>query len=427
MATASRFPSDPGEDDSSDDQMPDYAKNIIVEDHYIKITQQTQNTIKVEEIIWYKNEGTDNYTGKIYTWAPGINEITQFDAVIDEKPIHLRVYPSVNFLVTDLEDNNISVKSNETLEIIFVYSVEYPSVDKFDFSKTFLYNNSNIIIIIDPNNNFKIEGKEGLTLIYEPNTKTYVTEHPQVLSKELGEMITVSFSKTQVQNGGEDSNSKSGFKLNDMLIAIIIISIVIVITIITLVIKFLTHEKSEDTQKLEARGTKPKKPRASAKTRELVSKTTTTRPARSTKKEKGKEKEKQKPERKALIHEKKKILKTTDRIKSDYKDGTISKETFENLKTDYKKKLKTINKKIARIDKDQELDEIDEEEIKHESPELKKLMNKKEKILKAIKKLEEDKEAGVLDEDLFDEMSAAYKKQAIEILQKIDQVREKNS
>jgi len=39
-------------------------------------------------------------------------------------------------------------------------------------------------------------------------------------------------------------------------------------------------------------------------------------------------------------------------------------------------------------------------------------------------KLEDDKEAGIIDDELYEEMTGTYKKQAIEIMQSIDQLRE---
>lgn len=437
--------------DGSGDQMPDYAKSIIVDNHYIKITQESPNSLLVEELIWYKNEGTEDHTGKIYTWAqPGdiLKEISQFDAVIDQTYYYLKVYPSGNFLVSDLKNNNMSIAANESLEIVFVYSLEYPLTDQFTFTKTFLYNNSNVIIIIEPNENFKVDGKEGLKLIYESNTKTYVTEHAVTLSKELSEYITVEFTKKSNAVDEDGGTAKSGDP--SLMNLIYIFAIIIIAIIITI---FVRYQRQKTLAASKASQAPQATPRAIArqKTRkktdhekggrvtggpsEVGKKITKTKPAKSLAKKPGKKQEKkqgkkptEKPpdkSRSRLIQEKKKLLKTIERIKSDHKEGVISKEIFDKLKNEYKQKLKNINKKIERIDKQGELGGSGEIEADVESLELEKLMNKKEKILKAIKKLDEDKEAGVLDKDLYDEMSAAYKKQAIEILKKIDHVREK--
>ncbi|MDP7265879.1 MAG: hypothetical protein QGH39_10025, partial [Candidatus Thermoplasmatota archaeon] len=58
------------------------------------------------------------------------------------------------------------------------------------------------------------------------------------------------------------------------------------------------------------------------------------------------------------------------------------------------------------------------------SKEMKELIDKKEQMLKAISKLEDDREAGILDEELYGEMVGIYKKQTIEILREIDRIKE---
>jgi len=128
--------------------------------------------------------------------------------------------------------------------------------------------------------------------------------------------------------------------------------------------------------------------------------------------------------REELIQNKKKLLKTTNRLKSDYKEGLITKEIYDNLRIEYKQKLKIINKKIEKWDTESGTERGVEIDSKDEAPELKKLMVKKEKILKAINKLEDDKEAGIIDDELYEEMAGTYKKQAIEIMRNIDHLRE---
>jgi hypothetical protein len=229
---------------------------------------------------------------------------------------------------------------------------------------------------------------------------------------------------TNGDNGDDNSGEDSNFSLY------LIFIIIIILIILSIIIRFYFQKKSLAIEKEEQKKIQKEK----RKTEQMKVSERSLKGSPSAKKSKKQELEgegaqklksssKKTSSRKDLIAEKKKILKAQDRIKKDYKEGLITKEMFDNLKNDYKQKLKVVNKKLEKMDK-RTGDDLDQDyEDKEHSPELSKLIARKEKILKAINKLEDDRESGVLDEELYKEMVGTYKKQAIEILEMIDEIK----
>jgi hypothetical protein len=424
-ATFSQHSDDPG--------MPNYAKGIVVDQHYIIIEQDSAHSLVVEEQITYRNTGDENHTGDVFAWSqPGdiLSQIYRFEFEIGSARKSVNPTPAGNFLKTNFSAYNITIKPQETFRLIFIYPLVYDNPEKFYFGTTFLYNTSEVLLIITPQEDYSVEGDENVKLIYQSEAKKYATEHANTLSMVLGESILITFSeKIDVNGNGDDT--KNGDDESNMTLYLILIIIVILI-VLTMIIRFYFHKKSLEIEREEQEKLQKKEP--TAKQIKGVEKPTRKSPPAtkrikhnsesSERPKKSKSASQEKSKRQDLISEKKKILKTQERMKRDYKDGLITKEMFENLKNDYKQKLKKINKRLEKEDKqtgnkqDQDFDENEQ------APELNMLIARKEKILKAINRLEEDKESGRLDPELYEEMVGAYKKQAIEILEKIDELKE---
>ncbi len=395
---------------------------IVVKEHNIFLIQDPDSSNKVfyEEEIFYQNIGSENYSGKLYTWSPEFIEPPLFKPVITSNGTEFetdKLQPTLNFLYLNLSKEGISIKPNETLKVVFKFNLDYRSTDKFKFRRIFLYDNYNVFIIIKTNKKYKAEGEEGLELYYEPTTETYANKQHGTFSQESGESISISFTQKSSdgdQNGEENENDSA---LNSSNFFYVVIIIVILILICIIYFRHRTREKSTKIQTPSQTKRKSSKIKTALSKKQRIHEKQKIQKSNQKSAKAGKsEIESDQPSRKKLILEKKTILKTTNRLKKDYKEGLISKEIFDNLKDEYKQKLKIINKKLEKSDVSSK-----------PSPEMEKLLAKKEKILKAINKLEEDRKSGDLDEDLYEEMVGTYKKQAIEILKKIDILKERES
>ncbi len=403
---------------------------IVVKEHYISLIQDqsSPNKLFYEEEIFYQNIGNESYSGKLYTWSPEYLQ-SLFKPVITTNGTEYetdKLEPTLNFLYLNLSKEKISIKPNETLKVIFKFNLDYKSTDKFTFRRVFLYNNKNIIITIKTNTKYKVEGGEGLEFYYQPTEETYANKQHGAFTREFGESISILFSK---KSSDPDQNGDGTEKDSNLNLIFIIVLIIIICLVVIIYFRYRTTEKSAKKQK-----TLPKK-RESSKSKNSTAKTKRIHNDKKIQKSNIKKERTEKPDtesnlinhsnhanhdnhssRKKLVQEKKVLLKTSERIKKDYKDGLISKEIFDNLRSEYKMKLKKINKKLENFEEEPE-----------PSPEMKKLLVKKEKILNAINKLEDDRNSGDLDEEMYKEMAGTYKKQAIEILKKIDILKERES
>ncbi|MCK5561068.1 MAG: hypothetical protein KAJ51_10760, partial [Thermoplasmata archaeon] len=330
------------------------------------------------------------------------------------------VYPSgdsPNFLVFNLTEYEITIEPDKMLQVVYNYTVTYPSLEQFEFRRTFLYDNSLIIVQMVFIDHFKIEGEiDSLgTLHFDPvpDTKnSYITKHAGTLSSEQGDEVSLIFTK-KAQEDDEDSNPWGFGGTNFMIVTIIvIIAILLIIIIMTRHLNRKGQLSTSDQEKVS--GKRLLKSRAVRKPRKAIS-------AKRPRKRAAPKKKVTDPEasRKKLNKEIGKILKITARLKKDYKADLISKEMYDKLREDYKHKLKNLRKEKVRFDK------LTEARATPESPELNELLKKKEAILNAINKLEEDKASGTITKDLYDDMMPVYKGQAVEILEKIDNLKER--
>lgn len=408
----------------SGDGMSDYAKNISVDSHYFNIVQADQNDFFIEEWIWFKNEGSENFTGNIYVWSqpPSVlKKINKFGIITGQLFQSKYIYPSSespNFYVFNLTEYEITIGPNELLQVIYNYTITYSSLEQFQFGRTFLYNNSYIIVEISLIDRFQIEGEIDsigtLQIDPVPDTKnSYITKHADILSSEQGDVVSLIFTKKAQED--EDSNPWEFGGTNFMIVTIIVI--IAILLIIIIMIRHLNRQEQALSSEQDKGAVKHQlKSRAVRKPRKAVT-------VHSPRKRAAPKKKVTDPEvsRKKLNKEISKILKITARLKKDYKADLISKEMYDKLREDYKHKLKNLRKEKARFDK------LTETQATPESPELNELFKKKEAILKAINKLEEDKESGIITKELYNDMMPVYKRQAVEILEKIDKFEERKT
>ncbi|MDP6156949.1 MAG: hypothetical protein QF682_12565 [Candidatus Thermoplasmatota archaeon] len=339
---------------------------------------------------------------------------------------NIKAYRSTNpnFLYANITESGIVLKPGEPLQLVSAYNLEYLPPEKNRFGMTFYYNVSNILITFEPFENTKVEGEDNLELIYLSDVNKYVTQHIENLSRASSERLSFTFSKS-LDVGDDDTDSDSDPKSSESSSKMLII-ILIIIAIGLVLIIYIGYQKNYKRKLalLDARASSDLNKSTGAQKRAASKWALRERENEDDLKERY-EKVETIPhvdERNKLTGEIKKILKTTERLKRDYKVGLISKEIFDDLRGEYKVKLKKIKKRIA------ELDVLAEESANNElmvgSKEMKELIDKKEQMLKAISKLEDDREAGILDEELYGEMVGIYKKQTIEILREIDRIKE---
>jgi hypothetical protein len=124
----------------------------------------------------------------------------------------------------------------------------------------------------------------------------------------------------------------------------------------------------------------------------------------------------QKADLEGLEKKKTGLLKAIKKLDSDFEEGLLDEDVYNDLKDNYKQKTIDVMKQIDSLAAAAPLTPL----AQQTSPEEEALKEKKEKILKGIKKLDADFEEGLLDEETYNELRADYKKKAVEITRKID-------
>ena len=83
-----------------------------------------------------------------------------------------------------------------------------------------------------------------------------------------------------------------------------------------------------------------------------------------------------------------------------------------------------IKKKYVKVKKETESDSDVAETKKANEEKIKELEKQKKKIIETIKRVDHEFEEGIIAKDNYEKIRASYKKQAVEILKKIDQLKE---
>jgi uncharacterized membrane protein len=407
----------------SEDGMPDYAESVANDTHYIFNTLYRQDTLEIEEWIWFTNTGNENFTGNMYVWSQPqdiLTRINKFGIIVNGSFLAVHVYPSEfspNFIYFNLTEYGINIEPQKTLQLVYNYTLGYPSTNKFTYTRIFLYDNSDVIIMINANKNYNVEGvvDDSGKLTLEPvDSKTYITKHDETLSVDQGQSLSFIF--TQKESGDEDGSDQESLLENELL------WVIIIIVLIAIMILFRYRRSRNLDQELDQEVRAKKRSKPSSVKAAGIAKQKKVKPPRKVKDEKKKKDASGNIEdtRRKVNLEIKKILKITDRLKKDHKNGLISKEMYDKLRDEYKPKLKKLRKEKDRLDK------IKEDQATGKAPELNELLKKKKTILNAINKLDEDRESGTISKDLYNDMMPVYKNQAVEILEKIDNLKGRN-
>jgi competence protein ComGC len=128
--------------------------------------------------------------------------------------------------------------------------------------------------------------------------------------------------------------------------------------------------------------------------------------------------EMQEEEMEALGTKKESLLKAIKKLDSDFEEGIIDEDVYLELKSGYKQKTVDVMKRMDALTA-MAVVTVKEPDT---SPEAEALRNEKEKLLLSIKKLDSDYKDGVIDEETYNEMRDDYKKKAIEITKKLENI-----
>jgi hypothetical protein len=197
--------------------------------------------------MWFKNKGNTNFTGHIFLWTqPGdiLSQITHFGSMINDEYTSANLFPSTyspNFLFANLSSENLTIEPSQTLELVFKYTLKYDDIKDASFHKTFLYDNSNIVLFIELNDDIKAEGKENVEIIFDEPSGKYITKHSADSSKALGEFITISFAANE--NGDGKNNNDDDKEGEDSDYTLYILLIMVIAIAITVLLKLKKKKK----------------------------------------------------------------------------------------------------------------------------------------------------------------------------------------
>lgn len=118
-----------------------------------------------------------------------------------------------------------------------------------------------------------------------------------------------------------------------------------------------------------------------------------------------------------LEKKKAKLLKAIKKLDKDFEEGLIDEDVYNELRNGYKSKAAEVMKQIDVV----AVSAPGVTKTPKISPERASLMEKKEKILKSIKKLDSDYEEGLLDEDVYQDLRKSYKEKAVKLLKELDE------
>jgi hypothetical protein len=128
-----------------------------------------------------------------------------------------------------------------------------------------------------------------------------------------------------------------------------------------------------------------------------------------------------------LMHKKEGLLKAIKKLDSDHEEGLLDEDVYKDMRKDYMNKTAEVMKEMDALTATAAAVAASTASPSPETPpeiseEKAALIEKKEKILKSIKKLDKDFEEGTLDEDVYNELRDGYKKKAAEILSELDEL-----
>jgi hypothetical protein len=114
------------------------------------------------------------------------------------------------------------------------------------------------------------------------------------------------------------------------------------------------------------------------------------------------------------------LLNAIKKLDSDFEEGIIDGDVYNDLKGSYKGKTIEVMKRMDLLAATIAQASKESEESAEISPEMEALLQGKKKTLLSIKKLDTDFEDGTIDEDTYKELREKYKKKAVEISKEIE-------
>ncbi|MEE9152330.1 MAG: hypothetical protein V3U20_10950 [Thermoplasmata archaeon] len=120
-----------------------------------------------------------------------------------------------------------------------------------------------------------------------------------------------------------------------------------------------------------------------------------------------------------LKHKKEGLLKAIKKLDTDFEEGLLDEEVYKELKSSYKSKAVDVMKQMDAL----VVSAASVAKAPILSQEKEALLQKKEKILKSIKKLDNDFNDGLLDEDVYKELRQSYKEKAVEVMKELEENR----
>jgi hypothetical protein len=93
-------------------------------------------------------------------------------------------------------------------------------------------------------------------------------------------------------------------------------------------------------------------------------------------------------------------------VETDHEMGRLPDDSYERLKAKYEEKIQTIEADAAKA----------------ASSELAELHGKKERILRAIRDLRAERDAGAIDPDTAKELEAGYREEAVALMKRLDEL-----
>ncbi|UCG69702.1 MAG: hypothetical protein JSV09_01375 [Thermoplasmata archaeon] len=110
------------------------------------------------------------------------------------------------------------------------------------------------------------------------------------------------------------------------------------------------------------------------------------------------------------------LLKAIKKLDKDFEEGLLDEETHKELKDSYKKKAAEVMKQMDDLDASPGINGTSIET----SSDGDTILQEKENILKAIKKLDNDFNDDLIEEDVYKELRADYKRKAVEIMKELE-------
>jgi hypothetical protein len=123
----------------------------------------------------------------------------------------------------------------------------------------------------------------------------------------------------------------------------------------------------------------------------------------------GKEEQKEK-----LLKKKEGLQLAIKKLDDDFKEGLLDEDIYQELKGGYENKVTDINGQIDALGSGAEGEGV-------LSSEREALISKKDNMLKSIKKLDHEYEDGLLDEEVYKELRAGYKRKAVDLMKELDE------